>query len=60
MLMNDPLKKYNTDDLRIKEIKELSPPGHILREFPLSPNAAETTFEEWLQWCSTIQTKDLV
>ena len=45
MQMNDPLAKYNTDDLRIKEIKELSPPSHILREFPMSPNAAETTFE---------------
>ena len=45
MHMNDPLAKYNTDDLRIKEIKELSPPGHILREFPMSPAAAETTYE---------------
>jgi 3-deoxy-7-phosphoheptulonate synthase len=45
MQMNDPLAKYNTDDLRIKEIKELSPPGHVLREFPLSPNAAETTYQ---------------
>ena len=45
MQMNDPLAKYNTDDLRIKEIKELSPPGHVLREFPMSPAAAETTYE---------------
>ncbi len=44
MLMNDPLMKYNTDDVRIKEIKELSPPGHVLREFPMTSNAAETTF----------------
>lgn len=45
LLMNDPLAKHITDDLRIKEIKELSPPSHILREFPLSPSAAETTFD---------------
>ncbi|NLY28995.1 MAG: 3-deoxy-7-phosphoheptulonate synthase AroG [Alcaligenaceae bacterium] len=25
---------HNTDDLRIREIKELSPPAHIMREFP--------------------------
>ncbi|NLY65542.1 MAG: 3-deoxy-7-phosphoheptulonate synthase AroG [Alcaligenaceae bacterium] len=24
---------YNTDDLRIREIKELSPPSHLMREF---------------------------
>ena len=34
-----------TDDLRIKEIKELVPPSHVLREFPLSDKAAQTTFE---------------
>ncbi len=34
-----------TDDLRIKEIKELVPPAHVLREFPLSDKVAETTFE---------------
>lgn len=27
---------YNTDDLRIREIKELSPPSHLMREFPCS------------------------
>jgi hypothetical protein len=26
--------KHITDDVRIREIKELSPPAHILREFP--------------------------
>ena len=36
--------KPNTDDLRIKEIKELTPPAHVLREFPASPEAAQTTF----------------
>ena len=36
---------HRTDDLRIKEIKELAPPTHLLREFPLSEKAANTTFE---------------
>ena len=26
--------RYMTDDLRIKEIKELAPPSHLLREYP--------------------------
>ena len=36
--------KPNTDDLRIKEIKELIPPAHVFREFPVSPRSAQTTF----------------
>ncbi len=36
--------KHIVDDVRIKEIKELSPPGHLLREFPVTEPAAETTF----------------
>ena len=36
---------YSTDDLRIREIKELTPPSHLLREFPLSEKAARTTYE---------------
>lgn len=35
---------YNTDDLRINEIKELSPPAHLSREFPLTQSAAATTY----------------
>jgi len=31
---------HNTDDLRIKEIKELAPPGHVIREFPATEKAA--------------------
>ena len=27
---------HRTDDLRIKEIKELAPPAHLLRELALS------------------------
>ncbi|HET6492808.1 MAG TPA: 3-deoxy-7-phosphoheptulonate synthase AroG [Burkholderiales bacterium] len=36
---------YKTDDLRIKEIKELVPPAHVLREFPVSEAAAKTVYE---------------
>ena len=36
--------KPNTDDLRIKEIKELVPPAHVFREFPVGANAAQTTY----------------
>ena len=35
----------NTDDLRIREIKELAPPAHLLREFPAGELAAETTYQ---------------
>src|SRR5689334_25072683 len=35
---------YRTDDLRIKEIKELLPPGHVLREFPITDQSAEVTY----------------
>lgn len=34
-----------TDDLRIREIKELVTPASVMREFPLSENAAKLTFE---------------
>ncbi len=37
--------KYRTDDLRIKEIKELLSPTHVLREFPIGPQAAQTVYE---------------
>lgn len=32
-----------TDDLRIRELKELIPPSHLIREFPCSDRVAETT-----------------
>jgi len=35
---------HNTDDLRIREIKELLPPGHVIREFPASEKAAITVY----------------
>ncbi|MBU1237724.1 MAG: 3-deoxy-7-phosphoheptulonate synthase AroG [Gammaproteobacteria bacterium] len=37
--------KHIVDDVRIREIKELSPPAHLLREFPASEPAATTTYE---------------
>ena len=37
--------RYQTDDTRIKEIKELLPPAHVLREFPLSEKGAKTAYE---------------
>src|SRR5688572_26722560 len=36
---------HQTDDLRIKEIKELVPPSHLLREFPVSEASAGTVYE---------------
>ena len=36
--------QHNTDDLRIKEIKELVPPSHVLREYPITVQASETTY----------------
>lgn len=40
-----PEALHRTDDLRIKEIKELIPPAYLLRELPLGERAAEVTFE---------------
>ncbi|MDP2169320.1 MAG: 3-deoxy-7-phosphoheptulonate synthase AroG [Rhodocyclaceae bacterium] len=37
--------KHIVDDVRIREIKELSPPGHVLREYPVTETAAATTYE---------------
>jgi 3-deoxy-7-phosphoheptulonate synthase len=34
-----------TDDLRIREIKELAPPAHLIREFPCDDRASPTVFE---------------
>jgi 3-deoxy-7-phosphoheptulonate synthase len=33
---------YNTDDLRIRGIKELTPPAHLMREFPCTEAASAT------------------
>jgi 3-deoxy-7-phosphoheptulonate synthase len=37
--------RYQTDDLRIREIKELSPPDDVLREFVITESAAKTVYE---------------
>ncbi len=37
--------RYMTDDLRIKEIKELAPPSHLLREYPNDEKTSLTVFE---------------
>ncbi len=36
---------HNTDDLRIREIKELSPPSHIMREFPCTSDISSVVFD---------------
>ena len=36
---------HSIDDTRIREIKELVPPSHVLREFPASDRIAKTTVE---------------
>ncbi|KCV01680.1 3-deoxy-7-phosphoheptulonate synthase AroG [Bordetella holmesii] len=35
---------HNTDDLRIREIKELNPPAHVMREFQCTKEVSETVF----------------
>ncbi len=35
---------HNTDDVRIREIKELSPPAHVMREFASPPEVSATVF----------------
>lgn len=35
---------YNTDDLRIREIKELSPPSHVMRELSGTALTSETVY----------------
>ena len=39
------MTKYQTDDLRIKEIKELTTPAGLLGDFPITDNAAKTVYE---------------
>ncbi|HYD97699.1 MAG TPA: 3-deoxy-7-phosphoheptulonate synthase AroG [Noviherbaspirillum sp.] len=33
---------HRTDDLRIREMKELAPPSHLIREFPCTEKASDT------------------
>jgi len=41
---DDPPPAYQVDDVRIREIKELIPPAHLLREFPTTPASEAVTF----------------
>lgn len=41
---DDPPPTYQVDDVRIREIKELIPPAHLLREFPTTPTSEAVTF----------------
>ena len=43
--MAEAKTQFRTDDVRIKEIKELVPPSHVLREFPVSDKAGKTVYE---------------
>ncbi len=36
---------YRTDDVRIKEIKELAPPSHLIREFPISDSVSKVVYD---------------
>src|SRR6266542_1649374 len=40
-----PADPTHIDDTRVREIKELAPPAHLLREFPASAGVARLTFE---------------
>src|SRR5918992_1057293 len=37
--------EYRTDDLRIREIKELLPPAQVLRDISITKRAAQTVYE---------------
>src|SRR3990170_879022 len=43
-LNDDPPPAYRVDDVRIREIKELAPPSHLLREFPTTPETEALTY----------------
>jgi 3-deoxy-7-phosphoheptulonate synthase len=36
--------RFKVDDVRIREIKELAPPAHLLREFPCTEKTEELTY----------------
>jgi 3-deoxy-7-phosphoheptulonate synthase len=43
--MNSSAANPKVDDLRIRAIKELAPPAHLMREFPVTSVAEETTVQ---------------
>ena len=36
---------HKTDDVRIKEIKELAPPSHVAREFPIDEKVSDLVYD---------------
>ena len=36
---------HKTDDVRIKEIKELAPPSHVVREFPIDEKVSDLVYD---------------
>ena len=36
---------HNTDDVRIRELKELTPPAHLIREFPCTEQVSNLIYE---------------
>ena len=47
-----------TDDLRIREMKELLPPSHLIREFACSDKASEVTANARTALHNILQAKD--
>lgn len=43
--MNDQSAQFNTDDLRIREIKELLSPAMLMEEIPVSAEISKTVFD---------------
>jgi len=44
-LYQEYVLSHNTDDLRIREIKELAPPSHTIREHPCTPDVSATVYQ---------------
>ena len=43
--LSHPTARLPIDDTRIREIKELAPPSHLLREFPVSEKTSVVTYD---------------
>ena len=44
LVTSEPDMAYNTDDVRIRGTKELTPPSHLMREYPCTENASSTVY----------------
>src|SRR5215468_10768242 len=42
--LENNMPPHNTDDVRIRELKELTPPAHLIREFPCSEKESDLIF----------------